>query len=61
MNPELSIPALDAIWFHFNEYYVMDEDVLPPLNFKKITQVKDFDAVLVVSHSLFIFNIISEI
>lgn len=46
MNPELSIPVLDVLWCHFNNYYVMDEETLPPLQFDNIHQVKDPDVVL---------------
>nr|XP_023013240.1 Fanconi anemia group I protein homolog [Leptinotarsa decemlineata] len=46
MNPELGIPVLDVIWFHFSEYYVMDEEQLPPLIFDKIVSVREVQAML---------------
>lgn len=46
MNPELGIPILDALWNHFSDYYVNDEEVLPPLQFDNIHLVKDPDIVL---------------
>ncbi|XP_018565780.1 Fanconi anemia group I protein [Anoplophora glabripennis] len=46
MNPELGVPILDLIWFHFKDYYVMDEDVLPPLNFNKIAVTREMESAL---------------
>ncbi|KAJ8921771.1 hypothetical protein NQ315_008396 [Exocentrus adspersus] len=46
VNPELGVPVLDLIWFHFSDYYVMDEDLLPPLNFSKIAVTREMDSVL---------------
>lgn len=46
MNPELGIPILDALWRHFSDFYVADEDVLPPLLFDNIHLVRDPDVIL---------------
>lgn len=46
MNPELGIPILDALWVHFYDYYVSDENSLPPLKFSNIHAVKDPDVIL---------------
>ncbi|KAJ8938554.1 hypothetical protein NQ314_011443 [Rhamnusium bicolor] len=46
MNSGLGIPVLDLIWFHFSEYYFMDEDLLPPLNFSKIAVCREMESVL---------------
>ncbi|KAG5900127.1 hypothetical protein JTB14_012800 [Gonioctena quinquepunctata] len=46
MNPELGIPVLDVIWFHFSEFYIMDEEQLPPLNFDKIVILKEAQTIL---------------
>ncbi|CAG9823300.1 unnamed protein product [Phaedon cochleariae] len=45
-NPELGIPVLDMIWLHFSEYYVLDEDQLPPLKMDKIVTLKDAQSLL---------------
>ncbi|XP_018318528.1 Fanconi anemia group I protein [Agrilus planipennis] len=46
MNMELIVPTLDIISSHFNHFYVADEESLPPLEFSKITLVKDSNVVL---------------
>lgn len=53
MNPELGLPVLEALWIHFGEYYVADEEVLPPLKFEGACLVKDPDVVLKVTELLF--------
>lgn len=58
MNPELGIPILDALWMHFNDFYVSDEEVLPPLQFSNIYLIKDPDVVLKVN-TTYIYNISS--
>lgn len=56
MNPELGVPILDALWIHFTDFYVSDEEVLPPLQFNNIHLTKDPDVVLKVN-TTFIYNI----
>lgn len=41
LNSELGEPILDMLMKQFENYYVIDEDILPPLHFHKITIVKD--------------------
>ncbi|XP_066260512.1 Fanconi anemia group I protein homolog [Euwallacea similis] len=40
-NSQLAIPILDVFWFHLMEYYVLDEEVIPPLNVFNISVLKD--------------------
>ncbi|KAL3277410.1 hypothetical protein HHI36_012759 [Cryptolaemus montrouzieri] len=44
-NPEIKIPVLDVLWLHFSNYYVTEEDSLPPLNFSRISITKDIDVI----------------
>ncbi|XP_056642069.1 Fanconi anemia group I protein isoform X1 [Diorhabda sublineata] len=46
LNPQLCIPVLDLLWFHFKKYYVMEEDQLPPLAFDKIVVSKEAQMIL---------------
>lgn len=55
-NPELALPVLNVLWVQFLKYYNVDEDVLPPIDFSKITVVKDTDVIVQVStyfHALY--------
>lgn len=45
-NGELGIPVLDLLWNHFNNYYVLDEDTLPPINFSKTIFTNNVDVTL---------------
>lgn len=54
MNPELGVPILDLIWFHFSDYYVINEDLLPPLNFGKIAVTREMESVLHVGSHYFL-------
>ncbi|KAK9718765.1 FANCI helical domain 2 [Popillia japonica] len=45
-NPELALPVLNVLWVQFLKYYNVDEDVLPPIDFSKITVVKDTDVIV---------------
>lgn len=46
LNPELGIPVLNIFWSHCVEFLVVDEDQLPPLDFKKIIRLREVDVVL---------------
>lgn len=46
LNIELGIPVLDMIWFHFSQYYIMDEEQEIPLDFKKVALLKDAECIL---------------
>ncbi|KAK5650021.1 hypothetical protein RI129_001050 [Pyrocoelia pectoralis] len=46
MNPELGIPIIDVLRVHFNQFYVSDQNDLPPLKFSNITITKDIDVKL---------------
>ncbi|KAK4882809.1 hypothetical protein RN001_006128 [Aquatica leii] len=46
VNPELGIPVLGMLWWHFNKFYVSDEETIPPLQFSTITITKDLDVKL---------------
>lgn len=48
-NSELQIPVLDLLWNHFNHYYVLEGETLPPINFSSIMITKNVDVVLQVN------------
>lgn len=54
VNPELGIPALDVLWFHFMEFYVMDEETNLPINFCNIAVLREKDCILQVIFSPYI-------
>nr|CAI5817017.1 unnamed protein product [Callosobruchus analis] len=45
INPELAMPALEVIWFHFKDFYVIDDQQMPPLDFKKVSVLRDTESV----------------
>ncbi|XP_060518299.1 Fanconi anemia group I protein isoform X2 [Cylas formicarius] len=57
VNPDLGIPVLDVLWFHFLEYYIINEEALPPLNFGKVANLRDTDSVLQEPLGKFVFAI----
>ncbi|KAF5299517.1 hypothetical protein FQR65_LT01100 [Abscondita terminalis] len=46
VNSELAIPVLGMLWWHFNSIYVSDKEIIPPLQFSKITATKDVEVKL---------------
>ncbi|KAK9874973.1 hypothetical protein WA026_005789 [Henosepilachna vigintioctopunctata] len=44
-NPEIRIAVLDVLWIQISNYYVVEEEVLPPLDFSKISFIKDIDVI----------------
>ncbi|CAH1104215.1 unnamed protein product [Psylliodes chrysocephalus] len=46
VNPELGIPVLDMIQFHFNQYIVTDDESLPPINIDKLVALKETQMIL---------------
>lgn len=46
VNLELGIPVLDALWSHFSDFYITDEEILPPLQFNNIYTAKDPDVTI---------------
>uniref|UniRef100_A0A1Y1K0T8 Fanconi anemia group I protein n=1 Tax=Photinus pyralis TaxID=7054 RepID=A0A1Y1K0T8_PHOPY len=57
MNPELGIPVIDILSIHFNEFYISDQNELPPLKFSNITIVKDVEVKLLEPLGKLIFTI----
>ncbi|CAH2009829.1 unnamed protein product [Acanthoscelides obtectus] len=45
INLELAMPTLEVIWFHFKDFYVADENEMLPVDFKKISILRDTDSV----------------
>ncbi|KAI4458189.1 hypothetical protein MML48_7g00003128 [Holotrichia oblita] len=45
-NPDLSLPVLNVLWSQFLKYYNFDEDVLPPVDFSKISIIRDVDVIV---------------
>ncbi|KAJ8983001.1 hypothetical protein NQ317_014296 [Molorchus minor] len=57
VNLELGIPVLDLIWFHFSNYYIIDEEKLPPLDFGKITTIREEESILLEALGKFVYTI----
>ncbi|XP_050310128.1 Fanconi anemia group I protein [Anthonomus grandis grandis] len=55
INPGLNGPALDVLWLHFMDYYIVDEECLPPLHFENVTMLRDTDCTLQEPIGKFIF------
>ncbi|KRT83344.1 hypothetical protein AMK59_4329 [Oryctes borbonicus] len=45
-NPELALLVLNVLWSQFLKYYKDDEAALPPIDFAKISIIRDMDVVI---------------
>uniref|UniRef100_T1HAE3 Fanconi anemia group I protein n=1 Tax=Rhodnius prolixus TaxID=13249 RepID=T1HAE3_RHOPR len=55
-NPDLCIPTADIFLEHLGDYYEVDEDVVPPLNFHKAIVIQQSEVVVTepLGHLLFV-------
>ncbi|GJQ77090.1 FANCI [Trypoxylus dichotomus] len=45
-NSDLALPVLNVLWSQFLKYYNDDEETLPPIDFSKISIIRDVDVVI---------------
>ncbi|XP_044756769.1 Fanconi anemia group I protein [Coccinella septempunctata] len=44
-NKDLSVPILEILWTQISKYYIIEEETLPPLDFSKLSIVKDINVI----------------